>query len=175
MLVQRCMFPSEKRLVYGLCRFGTSLTLVCLDSLLSLRVNLTLLKPSPPTWVASLSFLLVNFPRNPGVKLLNAEDSLQDRTIPAPRAGHKEMWNDWWTLAGAYYLREVWAKVHQIPFYSVWCPWWSGFLPASWWSSELGLSTYSSLSMYSDILPLFMEIKPSMCHCVIMGSLSHAP
>lgn len=172
-------YPSEKSLVYGLCRVGTSLTWVYLDSLLSLRVNLSLLKPSPPTWPTSFYFLLANFPRNPGIKLVSAEDGLVGKAIPAPRAGYKEFWNDWsaqdchcfWVVPTVT-VRSV-PKIQQMPIYSVWCPCWFEFLLASQWTYELGLWTYSSLSAYSGILPLFIITKPSVCHYVIRGNLSH--
>ena len=105
-------YPSEKSLVYGLCRVGTSLTWVYLDSLLSLRVNLSLLKPSPPTWPTSFSSLLANFPRNPGIKLVSAEGGLVGKAIPAPRAGYKELWNDWQlriVTASGWFLLSLWG------------------------------------------------------------------
>lgn len=100
------------------------------------------------------------------------------RAFATPSAGHKEIWNDWsardchciW-LVPRVTVQAV-PKDQQVPIYSLWRPCWCGCLAASQWGPELALWAFSSLSLQSIILPLFITTKPSMCHFTMSSWLT---
>lgn len=103
---------------------------------------------------------------------------LMGRAFPTPSAGYKEICNDWsaqdcpcfWLVPCV--TGKVVPKDQQMPIDSLWCPCWSGCLTASHWGPELGLWAFSSLSLYSIILPLFITTKASVCHFTMSSWLT---
>lgn len=171
------MYSGEERLACGLCRFGTSLTWVNLEYLLSFRVNLTLLKSSPFTWLTSLSFLLASFTKVPGINLVQrmgwwAEPFLLP-VLGIKRSGMTDQLRI--AIASGWCLVSLWSLCPKSSrCLSTLCDIFAGLDACQPYSGSL------SLDFELIVLLVFAQIffhcslqQNLLRHCVILASLSH--